>query len=224
MRSALIPASLILAGAAFLPAAVPLDATMLGQRAGAGDCAAIGKPKASATYVYQHTEPGGRATRVDNRWESVTETGSRLRANGPAGLFVQVNEHHIEDDVAVLDKSTKLGPDGQALDSTTFTPGLVSDPAFRACAGRSWQIRPVTATFQQSGQTKASAQTPAGTLRIISIHETISVPAGSFDTVHYVRTSQSTDDYWKSIEHGVIVKHTGTLPIGTVSETLVEIR
>ena len=50
------------------------------------------------------------------------------------------------------------------------------------------------------------------------------MPAGTFDTVHYVRTSQSTDDYWKSIEHGVIVKHTGTLPVGTVSETLVEIR
>jgi hypothetical protein len=110
------------------------------------------------------------------------------------------------------------------LDATTFTPGLVSDPAFRACAGRSWPIRPVTATFQQSGQTNASAQTPAGTLRIISIHEAISVPAGSFDTVHYVRTSQSTDEYWKSIEHGVVVKHTGTLPVGTVSETLVEIR
>jgi hypothetical protein len=224
MRTALISASLILAGTAFLPALVAVDAPVFAQRAGAEDCVTIGKPRASATYVYQHTEPGGRATRVDNRWESVTETGSRLRANGPAGVFVQVNEHHIEDDVAMLDKSTKLGPDGQMLDSTTFRPGLVSDPAFRACAGRSWQIRPVMATFQQSGRTSASAQTPAGTLRIISIREPISVPAGSFDTVHYVRTSQSTDEYWKSIEHGVVVKHTGTLPVGTVSETLVEIR
>src|SRR5262245_13945054 len=171
MRSALISVSLSLLGTAFFRALVPLDAPVSAQRAGAGDCVTIGKPRTSATYVYQHTEPGGRATRVDNRWESMTETGSRLRANGPAGLFVQVNEHHIEDDVAMLDKSPKLGPDGQALDSTTFTPGLVSDPAFRACASRSWQIRPVTATFQQSGQTMASAQTPAGTLRIVSIHE-----------------------------------------------------
>ena len=189
----------------------------------AGDCVAIGKPKESVTFVYQHTEPNGRATRVDNRWESVTDTGSRLRASGPAGVFVQVNEHHIDDDVIVLDKSTKLGSGGQMLDSTAFRPGLISDPAFRACAGRSWQIRPVMATFQ-SGQANASTETPPGTLRIVSIHERITVPAGTFDTVHYVRTSQSNDDYWKSIEHGVVVKHTATLPVGTVSEVLVEIR
>jgi len=218
-----IAASALLLSMALLPAFVPPDGSVSIQRAGAGDCVAIGKPRESATYVYQHNEPGGRATRVDNRWESVTDTGSRLRANGPAGVFVQVNEHHIEDDLAVLDKSTKIGSDGRVLDSTTFNPGLITEPAFRACAGRSWQIRPVTATFQ-SGQQNASAQTPAGTLRIISIHEPLSVPAGSFDTVHYTRTSQSTDEYWKSIEHGVIVKHTGTLPVGTVSETLVEIR
>jgi len=42
--------------------------------------------------------------------------------------------------------------------------------------------------------------------------------------VRYVRTSQSTDEYWKSIEHGVIVKHTGTLPVGTVTDVLVSIR
>ena len=50
------------------------------------------------------------------------------------------------------------------------------------------------------------------------------MPAGSFDTVHYVRTSQSNDEYWKSIEHGVVVKHIATTPVGTVTEVLVEIR
>ena len=199
------------------------EATAAAQRGGTPDCVTIGKPRPTATYVYQHTEPGGRATRVSNTWESFTDTGSRLRADGPNGVFVQVNVHHAEDDVLVLDKSSKLGPGDSPIDTTTFRPGIVTDPAFRACAGRSWEIRPVTATYQ-SGQMNTSAQTPAGTLRIVAVRERITSPAGTFDTVHYVRTSQASDEYWKSIEHGVVVKHVATLPVGTVSETLLEIR
>ena len=74
----------------------------------------------------------------------------------------------------------------------------------------------MTATFQSSA-TNASAETPAGTLRIVSIHERDQrFQQDSFDTVHYVRTSQSTDEYWKSIEHGVVVKHIAALTVGTV--------
>ncbi|HEY7286105.1 MAG TPA: hypothetical protein VH497_11710 [Vicinamibacterales bacterium] len=198
-------------------------ATVSAQRASASDCVTIAVPKPTATFVYQHTEPGGRATRVSNTWDRFNETGSRLRAEGPAGVFVQVNAHHIENDVVVLDGTSKLGPSGNPIDSTTFKPGLIAEPAFHACAGQSWQIPPVTATFQSS-QTNTSASTPAGTLKIVAVRERVTVPAGTFDTVHYVRTSQSTDEYWKSIEHGVIVKHTGTLPAGTASEILLEIR
>jgi hypothetical protein len=198
-------------------------ATTPAQRATAADCVTIAAPKPTETFVYQHTEPGGRATRVTNTWDRFTETGSRLRADGPAGVFVQVNAHRVENGVVVLDGTSKLGPGGNPIDSTTFRPGLIAEPAFRACAGQSWQIPSVTATFQSS-QTNTSASTPAGTLKIVAIHERVTVPAGTFDTVHYVRTSQSTDEYWKSIEHGVVVKHTGTLPAGTASEVLVEIR
>jgi len=99
----------------------------------------------------------------------------------------------------------------------------VGDPAFRACAGRSWTIPSVTASYQ-SGATKASAATPAGTLRIVAIREKVTVPAGTFDAVRYVRTSQSTDEYWKSTEHGVVVKHIGTLPNAVVTEELVAIK
>jgi len=220
MRLAILSASALLL---VLGSASPAVVTVFGQRANASDCVTIAKPKPTTTFVYQHTEPGGRATRVTNTWERVSETGSRLRADGPAGIFVQVNAHHVANDVIVLEGSSKLGPGGNPLDSTTFQPGLIAEPAFRACAGQSWQIPPVTATFK-SGQTNTSASTPAGTLKIVAVHESVTVPAGTFDTVHYSRTSQSTDEYWKSIEQGVIVKHTATLPVGTVSEVLVEIR
>ena len=106
---------------------------------------------------------------------------------------------------------------------TSFRPGIVGDPAFRACAGRTWQIPAVTALFQ-SGTLKVTQQTPAGSLRIVGIRERVTVPAGTFDTVRYVRTSQSTDEYWKSIDQGVIVKHIGKVNAVTITETLTAIK
>ena len=63
--------------------------------------------------------------------------------------------------------------------------GLAScpHPAFRACEGRSWPVPAVKVT-NQSAQGTFSAMSDAGTLKIVSIHEPITVPAGRFDTVH----------------------------------------
>jgi hypothetical protein len=49
----------------------------------AGDCVALGTPKPSVTYVYEHAEVNGKVTQVTNIWESVTETASRVRTNAP---------------------------------------------------------------------------------------------------------------------------------------------
>ena len=81
----------------------------------------------------------------------------------------------------------------------------------------------VTAT-DQSGQRKASAKTPTGILKIIAIREKVTVPAGQFNTVHYIRTSQSTDEYWKSLDHGVVVKHMATVRGAVVTEVLLSIK
>lgn len=204
--------------------AVAVEGTTAPQSRGPGaDCVAIGTPKPTATYVYQHSESRGKVTEMTTVWESVTATGSRARTSGPQGVIVQINEHHLVDDVAILAKSTKLDAKGTVIDTTTFRPGLVSDPAVRACPGRSWPIPSVTASYH-SAQANAAAPTPAGTLKIVAIRGRVTVPAGTFDTVHYIRTSQSTDEYWKSIEHGVVVKHIATLPMGTMTEVLSAIR
>jgi len=216
-------AGVMIGGLGLAAAGPALERASPRQATPAGECVTIGTPKPSATYVIRHTEPGGKVTETANTWENLTSTGSRVRTTGPAGVIVQVNEHHVADDVAVLDTTTKLDARGGLIDSTAFRPGLVSDPAFRACAGRSWPVPSVMATFK-SAQVSASAPTPAGTLRILSVRERVTVPAGTFDSVRYVRTSQSTDEYWKSIEHGVVVKHVATLGVGTVTEVLLAIR
>jgi hypothetical protein len=192
-------------------------------RASGSDCVTIGRPKPDLVYTYRHVESTGNSTQTTQQWESVTETGSRVKITGPAGNMSQVNEHRIVDDVAVLYRTTKLDAFGQPAESTSFSPGLISDPAFRACASRTWTIASVAATFRSS-RIKATSATPAGTLRIVALRERVTVAAGSFETVRYVRTSQSTDEYWKSLEHGVIVKHTATVNGQLVTETLVQIK
>lgn len=187
-------------------------------------CVSIGKPRPGVTYTYDHIEARGKRSQYTNVWESVTDTGSRVRVVGPLGPQVQVNVHKIVDDVAVLSQTTKLGVRGAVIDSTSFSPGLVSDPAFRVCEGKSWAIPTVRATYESAKQ-NASTGTPAGTLRIVAIRESLSVPAGTFDTVHYIRTSQSIDEYWKALDQGVIVKHIATIPgVGSVTDTLVSMR
>jgi len=219
IRLAIVASIVLVAGAGWRDA----DVTAMGQGAAPANCVTIATPKASVGYTYEHVESAGNRSQYTQQWESVTATGSRVRVTGPRGIEIQVNEHHIVDDVMVLDRQSKMNANGGQIDATAFRPGIVGDPAFRACAGRSWPIPSVTADYQ-STQAKASMATPAGTLKIIAIREKVTVPAGQFDTVHYIRTSQSTDEYWKSIEHGVVVKHIATLPGAVVTEALLSIK
>ena len=193
-------------------------------KAGTIDCVTIGRPSPKSVYTYRHEESNGKSVENTQQWESVTEKGFRLRATGSKGVEIVVNEHRIVDDVAVLDKTSKLTSMGLVLEATKFSrPGLVMDPFGRACAGRSWKVDSVSASYS-SREASHSVSTPTGQLRIVSIGERVTTPAGTFPTVRYIRTSQSTDEYWKSTEHGVIVKHIGRLPGFTVTETLVAIR
>jgi hypothetical protein len=212
------------ASLAILLCALSTAATPAARQARGSDCVTIGRPKPAMAYVMQHAESTGKMTTVTQVWERVDEQGSRLRWTGPAGSWLQINEHRIVDDVAVLDRTSKLGLNEVRIESTSFSkPGLVADPAFRACASRTWQIPAVTALFQSS-TLRVSSQTPSGALRIIAIRERVTVPAGTFEAVHYTRTSQSVDEYWKSLEHGVVVKHLATVAGHTVTEVLISIK
>jgi len=206
---------------------VSVHGSRASDQAGKGDCVPIATPQPARVFSYQHRESTGGTTTTTNQWESVTPTGSRVKTSGPAGVQIQVNTHRIVNDVAVLTLTMKTTAKGGLIASTEFSPGVVSDPAFRACAGRSWAIPAVSASYRSASGQGASAMTPSGTLRIVGIREKVTVPAGTFETVHYERsTTQSHDEYWKSIEHGVVVKHLATLRggAGSVSELLTAIK
>jgi hypothetical protein len=142
--------------------------------------------------------------------------------------LISATQHRVVDDALILDSSTESGTDGgvRVNNSTSYQPGVVADPAYRACAGRTWPIPAVNAT-SQSARSRFSAATDPGTLTIIAIREPVTGPAGRFDTVHYTRTmksagGQAVDEYWKSIEHGVTVKRNHTMPGGVVVTTILQ--
>ena len=190
----------------------------------AAGCVTIGTPKLNRGYSYRQAQSSGGVSEFTDWWEQFTSTGSRLlttpgRSKGTG--ILTVNRHRIANDALVLDSSSQSGPG--AGGSSWYKPGAVSAPA-RACMGHSWPVPGVTVT-NQSSQGTFSARSDEGTLKIVSIHEAITVPAGKFDTVHWTRnlraqTGLQMNDYWTSINDGVIVKRIHTMRGIVITATL----
>lgn len=219
---------LIVAALVWMGSGSGFESVLEAQTGGAGgDCVAIGTPNPATTFVFRHEDSSGAVTESTQQWEEVSETGSKVRITRGRAVQIQSTKHAIKDDVSLI--GAMITATGTTVTANTqFRPGMVGDPVFRACAGRSWAIPAVTASYEGGGRS-ASAATPSGTLRIVAIRESVKVAAGPFQTVHYTRTTklpngQTFNEYWKSIEHGVVVKHTATLPNGRATEELIAIR
>jgi hypothetical protein len=197
--------------------------------AASANCVTIGAPKPALQFSYRYTDSSG-STDFTNQWKQFSATGSQLVTVRASGQSTYVSTHSVVDDVFMLESSTASGvdPGGPFNNSMTYSPGAMGDPAFRACEGKTWTIAAVNAT-SQSGRGSFSAKTDPGTMRIVSTKERVTVPAGAFDTVHYVKTMKSSrgqvvDEFWKSIDHGVTVKRTSTQPGSVATELLTAVK
>ena len=207
---------------------VVLSAAQSPTPAAPGNCVDIGAPKPTQTFSYRYSDAKTTAE-YSNQWQEFTATGSKLltiRTGANAGQNTYVSKHKVADDVFVLEASIASGTDGNGAftNSMTYSPGTIGDPAYRACEGKKWAIAAVNATLT-SMQGSFSTKTQAGTLSIIKIRESVTVPAGTFETIHYVKTMGPViDDFWKSIEHGVTVKRNSRQPGGIATEVLTGIK
>jgi len=189
-----------------------------------GNCVAIGTPKPNVEYSYRLTDSRGTSSDFTTVWDDITATASRSRTTRGRGRAIEsVLRYRVADDVSVIEETTQSD-----AGTTTFAPGVVGDPFGRACAGRSWPIASATAT-NRSARGTFSTKSDAGELKMLGIHEPVKVPAGTFDTVHYTRTTTGArgtivDEYWKSIEHGVVVRHLSAVAGVKLTEELQAIR
>jgi hypothetical protein len=192
-------------------------------------CVDLGAPKPTLAFTYRYSDASG-STDFTNRWKQFSATGSELVTTRATGQSTYVSRHRVSDDVFVLESSSASGTDadGPFNNSMTYTPGTIGDPAYKACEGKTWSIAVVNAT-SRSMRGSSSAKTDPGTMKIVKIHERVTVPAGTFDTVRYVKSMNSgrgqvVDEFWKSIEHGVTVKRTSRQPGSVATEILVGIK
>lgn len=213
----------LVAAAASLLAATGAHAQVA---AATANCVVFGKPKPTTTYVYRRSDSSGPVTQYSHRWTEFTaERASVSVVRGKVNEVV-VNQHKIEDDVTMIAAMVSRSSSGTSR--TDFRPAMTGDPMFRACAGRTWNIKAVAATYTAGAQV-STAYTYAGTMRIVSLRETIQVPAGRFECVRYTRTlstrtGPSLDEYWKSVDHGVVVKQVSKVGGWTSTSELAAIK
>jgi hypothetical protein len=207
-------------------AALPATGARAQVAASAADCVAIGKPKPTTTYMYRRSDSSGPVTQYSHRWTEFTaERASVAVVRGKVNEVV-TNRHKIVDDATMIAATVSRSSSGTSR--TDFRPAMTGDPMFRACAGRTWKIKAVAATYTAGAQV-STAYTYAGTMRIVSLRETVQVPAGRFECVRYTRTlttptGPSLDEYWKSVEHGVVVKQVSKVGGWTSTSELVAIK
>ena len=221
---ALIPAVVVTSILVTSLDAMPPQNTAAGVSA-AANCVTLGAPKPTLSFTYRYSDTQG-STDYTNQWTQFSATGSQLVTTRANGRSTYISKHSVANDLFVLESSVASGTDpGGAFNNTmTYTPGAIGDPAYKACEGRTWPIHSVKATSASSRGT-FSTNTDPGTLTIVKLHDSVTVPAGTFDTVHYRKTmGKVIDEFWKSIEHGVTVKRNSAQPGAIATEILIAIK
>lgn len=195
----------------------------------ASNCVIIGEPRPNFNFSYRYTDSSGGKSEYTNRWEQFSRTTSKLITTRAGGTSEYVSQHQIVDDMLVLESSISVGtdPGGPFKNEMSYKPGAIGDPAYRACAGKSWVLPAVTVSGRGRQGTFATRTDP-GTITIIAINEPVTVPAGTFQTVRYTKVTKGratvAEKFWKSIEHGVSVKHTFRQPGASSEEVLIGIK
>ncbi|MGN6184985.1 MAG: hypothetical protein ACTHQM_15180, partial [Thermoanaerobaculia bacterium] len=112
-----------------------------------------------------------------------------------------------------------------------FVPSLVLGPADGWCVGNKWNVAPVTETVTVKSPiappTNTIKTTIGGEGEVLAVGESVTVPAGTFNTVKYRGVMVSDGNVqtaitWVSMEHNIVVKQQAFDANGAVT-TLVEL-
>ncbi|MFL6248839.1 MAG: hypothetical protein ACJ74H_22645 [Thermoanaerobaculia bacterium] len=201
------------------------------------------RPGLKASYL--STTPNGSATyTITYISDTATQTKTTQVVNTPQGNATAVTT--IDGEVVGLLRGMKhiditttlsvpvLGTLTTEID-VDFVPSLILGPAAGWCVGNTWNVSPVTETVV----TKAPFVQPAtqivttigGTGEVLAVGESVTVPAGTFQTVKYrgitvVNNAAQESITWTSMQDSIVVKQqaidpaTGAITTDTVLTSL----
>jgi hypothetical protein len=205
----------------------------------AGACHTFGLVAAGSKWSYLSTAPGGNVTftiTYISDTPTQTKTTQKVTANGITSDAETVLDGEIVGNLRSLKHfnvkvSTTVPILGKVTTETdvTFTPSLTQGPAAGWCVGNTWAVPPVTEHIvikSPQGTIPTTVTTIASTGEVLAVGASVTVPAGTFNTVKYRGSILSgsavqTAITWVSMQHNVVVKQDTLDAGGAVTSTTV---
>lgn len=210
-----------------------------------GQCHTFSFVRAGLKASYLSTTPNGSATyTITYISDTATQTKTTQIVSTPQGNATAVTTidgevvgnlrgmKHI--DITTTITVPVVGALTTEID-VDFVPSLILGPAAGWCVGNTWNVAPVTETVT----TKAPFVTPTtqiittigGSGEVLAVGESVTVPAGTFQTVKYRGLTVANNTVqesitWTSMEHSIVVKQqaidpaTGAITTDTVLTAL----
>ncbi|HEX6099623.1 MAG TPA: hypothetical protein VF432_25135 [Thermoanaerobaculia bacterium] len=204
-----------------------------------GACHTFGLVAPGTKASYLSTAPGGNVT-FTITWISdtptQTKTTQKVTANGITSDAETVLDGEMVGNLRALKHfnvkvSTTVPVLGKVTTETdvTFTPSLAQGPADGWCVGNTWAIPPVTEHIvikSPQGTIPTTVTTIASTGEVLAVGASITVPAGTFNTVKYRGSILSgsavqTAITWVSMQHNIVVRQDTIDGTGAVTSTTV---
>lgn len=192
-----------------------------------GQCHTFGLVRAGLKATYRTTTPSSGNVDFTITWlsDTPTQTKTTQQVQTPQGnADVETTlDGEIVGTLRALRhlyvKATTTVPVlGKLVTETDvdFVPALAAGPAAGWCVGNSWLVPAVTETIvtrSPAGTTTNVVTTVASTGEVLAVGESVTVPAGTFDTVQYRGSIVASGSNavapaitWVSTEHNIVVK------------------
>jgi hypothetical protein len=202
-----------------------------------GNCHTFALVRAGLVAGYRSVAPGGTVTfQVTYIYDTPTQTKTTQKVQAPTGNadVETILDGEVVGNLRGLKhinvKTTATVPVLGSVSGTTdidFVPSLVAGPAAGWCAGETWSISPVTETITTTGFGAAPpviVTTIASTGEVLAVGESVTVQAGTFQTVKFRNAVVSGSSVqpaitWTSMDHSIVVKQDTLDAAGNVTST-----
>lgn len=201
----------------------------------------VNVPRISSGRKASYRVTGNQSFTIETTWltdtdTSATETSNAHTAQGDSKIdstytfTVQNGLRALTHSVSNANTNAAGFPITVTTDSTYSSP-MVLGPVSTWCTDTTWSNPAITQTIVTGGTfpgPTTTANRPAAEGHVIAINESITVAAGTFNTVHYRGVQGRTDanvqrsNIWVSIADGVLVKEEDLDSAGNV-QTVMEL-